>query len=79
MSQSPYARTRNKQLVRVLRLMALLQHGRLDLNALSAELSVSPRTIRRDLEAIKAADLPIQKVCGEDGIARWSITQWRAA
>jgi predicted DNA-binding transcriptional regulator YafY len=79
MSHSPYSRTRNKQLVRVLRLMALLQNGRLDLNALSAELSVSTRTIRRDIEAIEAAHLPIQKACGEDGIARWSITQWRAA
>jgi len=71
---SPSCRTRNKQLVRVLRLLALLQTGRHDLVALSRALAVSPRTVRRDLAAIEEAHLPIVKHedC-DDRISRWSL------
>jgi len=73
MTRSPYARTRNRQLVRTLRLLALMQEGWCDLAGLSRELSVSGRTIRRDLMALEEAHLPVQKVRGDDRIARWAV------
>lgn len=73
MNRSPYGRTRNRQLVRVLRLLKLLQHGWTPLTALSSELSVSERTIRRDLEALEHAQLPLRKARGDDGLARWTV------
>ncbi len=57
---SPSSRTRNRQLVRVLRLLACLQRGRWALADLSRELSVSERTIRRDLAAIEEAHLVVR-------------------
>ena len=46
------------------------------LNELAAELSVTPRTIRRDLEAIDAAALPLRKVLGDDGQRRWRLDRY---
>ena len=74
---SPYSRTRNKQLVRVLRLLQILRQGRMRLDTLSSELSVSPRTIRRDIEAIESACLPVRKFTDGEGVARWTI-RWEA-
>ena len=74
---SPYSRTRNKQLVRVLRLLQILRQGRQPLNVLSSELSVSTRTIRRDIEAIESAHLPVCKFKDGEGVARWTI-RWEA-
>jgi len=76
MSRSPYSRTRNRQLVRVLRLLALLEGGWCSLDALSQELSVSTRTVRRDLAAIEEAHLPLRKGRHEDvGISYWRIAR----
>lgn len=70
---SPYSRTRNQQLVRVLRLLALIGKRRRSLGELATELDVTTRTIRRDLEAILAAHLPLTDVVGDDGIRRWRL------
>lgn len=70
---SPYSRTRNKQLVRVLRLLHLIGTRRRSLRELADELGVSTRTIRRDFEAIEAAHLPLRDVLGSDGIKRWRL------
>lgn len=74
MTVSPYSRTRNKQLIRVLRLLACLESGRWSLAGLSQELRVSTRTIRRDLEAIIAAHIAIRDE-RTDGCRRW----WKVA
>lgn len=47
------------------------------MDELSSELSVSTRTIRRDIEAIETAHLPIAKSKTDDGVAIWSI-RWAA-
>lgn len=73
---SPYSRTRNKQLVRVLRLLALIGARRCSLDDLARELDVSTRTIRRDLEAIEAAYLPVTAVRGSDGVRRWRLVNF---
>lgn len=70
MSRSPYARTRNKQLVRALRLIRLLQDGRWTLLELSRDLSMSTRTIRRDLAALQEAHLPVTRLTTDSG-RRW--------
>lgn len=70
---SPYSRTRNKQVVRILRVLRLIQTGRRSLDELSRELSISPRTIRRDLAAIQEAHLAIRRTRGEDDTWRWSV------
>lgn len=77
MNRSPYGRRRNRQLVRVLELIACLQRGRMTLDELSRELSVSSRTVRRDIEALEFARLPVQKYGG----GRWSdspVVWWMA-
>jgi DeoR/GlpR family transcriptional regulator of sugar metabolism len=72
-SSSPYRRTRNRQLIRVLRLIRLLETGRRTLPDLSRELSVSERTIRRDLQALEYAGLPTRHVGGEPH-GLWSMS-----
>jgi len=49
---NPYSRTRNKQLVRVLRMVVALRAGYCRVDALARQFKVSRRTIRRDLAAI---------------------------
>lgn len=51
---------RNKSLVRVLKIQwRLEQRGRYTLGELAREFGVCERTIRRDLEALEAAGVPI--------------------
>ena len=57
----PVYRTRNRQVVRVLRLVQLLNSGRRTLDNLAVTLQVSRRTIYRDLGALSAAHLPLKK------------------
>lgn len=67
--------TRNGQAVRVLRMVALLQTGWRSLQGLAIDLGVTTRTIRRDLEAIEAAHLPLRKHDSDDDGAFWSLGQ----
>lgn len=68
---------RNRQLVRVLRLRDMLVSGRLTLNELAAELRVTTRTIRRDLEALQEAHVPVHYHRSnnepDEGESRWWI------
>lgn len=73
---SPYSRTRNRQLTRVLRLLQMLGDRRRSLDELSLELGVTTRTIRRDLKACEYAGLPIYDVLGSDGVNRWRLEQY---
>lgn len=54
---------RNSALVRVLKIMRTLdgRHIRPSLDGLASEHHVSTRTIRRDLEALAAAGVPVPK------------------
>lgn len=70
---SPYSRTRNRQLIRVLRLIKLLSEDWHTLATLTRELSVTDRTIRRDLTALEYAHLPVRKWQCDDGKARWTM------
>jgi predicted DNA-binding transcriptional regulator YafY len=67
--------SRNRRLVRALRLVTLLNRGRYSLEALSDRLGVSVRTVRRDLEALEEAHLPVVKHDREsaDDCTRWSL------
>ena len=70
---SPYSRTRNRQLRRVLKLLTLIVERRRSIIELSGELAVTTRTVRRDLQAIEYAGLPIYDVHGSDGVKRWTL------
>lgn len=52
---------RNACLVRTLRMIEALRVRRLTLEQLASEHGVTTRTVRRDLEAISAAGLPLRK------------------
>ena len=67
----PLARTRNKQVVRVLRIVALMLDGYWSSNGLARTLGVSDRTVRRDLNALRYAKLTLR----HDGIRRhWTLS-----
>ena len=51
---------RNSSLVRVLCLIESLKHKRATLQSLADEFNVSTRTIRRDLEALSLAGVPVR-------------------
>lgn len=51
---------RNAQLIRQLRLLTLLTTGRYQLDRLAFVLGVTTRTIRRDLEALESALVPVR-------------------
>lgn len=51
---------RNRQLVRVLKVSQALQGGRRTLDSLATEFRVSTRTIRRDIEALSEAGVPVR-------------------
>jgi len=57
---SPYSRTRNRQLIRVLKLIAILQKKGATVKDLAVTLEVSQRTIWRDLNALDYAGLPLR-------------------
>jgi predicted DNA-binding transcriptional regulator YafY len=64
---------RNGQLVRVLALMQRLRSGRHTLASLACEFRVHQRTIRRDLEALSVAGVPVRHsadVAGDDAPLR---------
>lgn len=66
---------RNRQLVRDLQLLLTLErarHGR-TLLELAQEFAVTDRTIRRDLEALGAAGVPLIQTDDK----RWRVLNWR--
>lgn len=69
---------RNQTLVRDLQLLLLLERSRygLTLGELAAEFGVCARTIRRDLEALQAAGVPIVDN-EEHRDRRWRVLDWR--
>lgn len=67
-------RGRNAGLVRALAILrAFEQGGRLTVLGLSELFGVSPRTIRRDIEALEAAGVPITN---EPGVNCWQVGEW---
>ena len=66
-------RARNQQLVRQLRLVRLLATGRRTINQLAFELDVTPRTVRRDFEALEEAHLPLIREDYGAGQCVWQI------
>jgi len=67
---NPYSRTRNKQTVRVLRIVSLLQQGYWSTSGLAKKLGVSPSTALRDMNALRHARI----VMRDDGVRRaWTM------
>ena len=67
---------RNRQVVRELQMVLTLERQRhgLTLHELAAKFGVTDRTIRRDLEALEEAGVP---VVVEDDSRRWRVLDWR--
>jgi predicted DNA-binding transcriptional regulator YafY len=67
-------RGRNEQLVRVLQLLSeLAVRGGRDLYELAALYGTTTRTIRRDLDAISGAGIPLKREAGDGSRLRWSL------
>lgn len=66
-------RARNQQLVRQLRLLALLTSGRRTIHELALALDVSERTLRRDFEALEEAHLPLHRENYGPGECVWHL------
>lgn len=65
---------RNEQLTRVLQLLTdLSSRGGFDLYTLAERHGTSTRTIRRDLDAIAGAGIPLNQQPGEGSRLRWSL------
>ena len=60
---SPAFAEKDKRLVRLVRLMLLLDRGVLNLDHAARECGVSKRTIQRDLNVLEAAGIPLYKPC----------------
>ncbi len=69
---------RNRQLIRELKLLQLLT-GRMghSVSELARAVAVSTRTIRRDLEAIEEAGIPLVDEYVEDESTRQAARRWR--
>jgi len=66
-------RGRNSQLTRALQLIERLKGQRATLIELSQDFGVTTRTIRRDLEAISAAGIPLQSTDESGGF--WFVSR----
>jgi len=66
---------RNRQGVRELRMILVLERSRvgLTLPQMAQEFAVTTRTIRRDLEALQEAGVPVI----EEDEHRWRVLDWR--
>jgi len=66
---------RNQEVIRQWKLLHVLESARhgVTLNALSTELNVTTRTIRRDLAALQEAGFPLYDLRNDDGRALWHI------
>ena len=66
--------SRNDQVVRILHLLRDLERlGGCDLYELATHYGTTTRTIRRDLEALEEAGIPLKKEPGEGSKVRWSL------
>lgn len=63
---------RNLALIRTLSIVRDLQRGQYGLAVLASRYGVTPRTIRRDLEAIEAAGIRLEKQ-RDDRDSEWRI------
>lgn len=74
-SKSPKTAARNDQVVRVLRLLRELERlGGVDLYELSERYGTSVRTIRRDLDALREAGIPLTEESAADSPRkRWTV------
>ncbi|MFO0598700.1 MAG: DeoR family transcriptional regulator [Myxococcaceae bacterium] len=67
-------RGRNEQIVRVLQLLGdLTRRDGWDLYELADRYETSTRTIRRDLDALANAGIPLKRVAGEGSRLRWCL------
>lgn len=69
---------RNRQVVREIQLLLLLERSRVGktIAELAEEFRVTTRTIRRDLECLEAAGVPV--IDNEDRESRrWRVLDWR--
>ncbi|MDP1823192.1 MAG: WYL domain-containing protein [Archangium sp.] len=65
---------RNDQVVRILHLLRDLERlGGCDLYELATHYGTTTRTIRRDLEALEEAGIPLKKEPGEGSKVRWAL------
>jgi predicted DNA-binding transcriptional regulator YafY len=65
---------RNDTLTRAIAILRMLEGGsRVTLDALAERFGVHPRTVRRDIEALEAAGVPITN---ERGVSRWQPGEW---
>lgn len=65
---------RNDQVVRILRLLRDLERvGGCDMYELAQRYGTTTRTVRRDLEAVAEAGIPLKKEPGEGSRVRWSL------
>lgn len=65
---------RNDQVVRILKLLHDLERlGGCDLYELATRYATTTRTVRRDLEALEEAGIPLKKEAGEGSKVRWSL------
>lgn len=72
---------RNRALIRVLEELKALEAARngLTLRELAGEFQVTDRTIRRDLEALQAAGVPVvDDVDAETRARRYRVMDWRS-
>lgn len=69
---------RNKHVVRVLTMLSLLRAQRMSIRQLSLELGVSTRTVRRDIDAMEEAHVPLYQDYIDGQIAPvWGLMQGR--
>lgn len=66
---------RNRQLVRAFALIRALRNGRQTVDQLAAVLHVSSRTVRRDLDALFEANVPVEHD-GETAAVYWLPRDW---
>ena len=67
---------RNRQVVRQWEVLSLLEGRPRSLGEMAAavgDAGVTTRTIRRDLEALEAAQFPVYNETDDDGIIRWRL------
>lgn len=70
---------RNRQVVRELQMLLILEQARIGatLAELADRFEVTERTIRRDLEALQAAGVPLVDDVDREGHRRWRVFDWR--
>jgi predicted DNA-binding transcriptional regulator YafY len=70
---------RSAPVIRIIQELLRLERARVGvtLDELADESGVTTRTIRRDLEALQAAGVPLVDDTDERGRRRWRVFEWR--